>query len=105
MVIKEASYTLNSSINNQKYFPLQLATGRAVMIHGLTMGNVATESMTEAEAVKKIKENLTWTIVEFRELDMKKLKECQRLKVMSCQHREPYKEGDKVWYQNKDGKV
>ena len=34
------------------YSPLQLATGKAVMIHGLTMENIATETMTDAEAVK-----------------------------------------------------
>ena len=37
--------------------------------------------MTDAEAVKKIMENLTKTIVEFREVDMKKkLEESQRVK-------------------------
>ena len=75
------------------------------MIPGLAMGNVATESMTDAEAVKKIMENLTKTIVEFREVDVKKkLKECQRVKVMAYQHQGPYKEGDKVWHQNKVSK-
>ena len=96
MLVKAASWTHNSNINKLGYSPLQLATGKAIMIPGLTMSNVATESMTDAEAVKKIMENLTKTIVEFREVDMKKkLEECQRVKVMGNQHRESYEEGDK----------
>ena len=64
-----------------------MVTSKAVMIHGLTMVNVATESMTDVEAVKKIMETLTKTIEEFRETDIKKkLKECQRVKVMVYQH-------------------
>ena len=106
MLVMATSWTHKLSRNKSGYSPMELATGNAVMIFGLTMVNVATESMIDAEAVKKIMENLTRTIVEFREVDMKKkLKECQRLSVMSYQHREPYKEGYKVWYQNRDGKA
>ena len=66
------------------YSPLQLAKGKTVMIPGVTMENIATESMTDAEEVKKIMENLTKTIVEFREGDRKKkLKECQRVRLMA----------------------
>ena len=51
------------------------------MIPGLTMGNVATESMTHAEEVKKIMVTLTKTIGEFREKDIKKkLREYQGVK-------------------------
>ena len=46
-------WTHNKSINKLEHSSLQLATGKAVMIPGLTMGSVATESMTNAEAVKK----------------------------------------------------
>ena len=52
-------------LNKLGYFLFQLATGKTVMVPGLTMGDVVTESMTDAEAVKKIMENLTKTIVEF----------------------------------------
>ena len=34
----------------------------------------------------------------------KNLRECQRVKVMAYQHQGPYKERDKIWHQNKDGK-
>ena len=33
----------------------------------------------------------------------KKLRECQRARVMSYQHIGDYKEGDKVWFQQRDG--
>ena len=80
---------------------MQLATEKAVIIPGLTIGNLATESMIDAEAVKNIIETLTKTTVKFRETDIKmKLKECQRGKVMAYQHQGPYLKGDRVWYQN-----
>ena len=83
VLVKAASWTHNTGINKLGYSPLPLATGKAVSIPGLTIGNVATESMTDAEAVKKIIQTLTKTMVELRETDMKKLKECQRVKVMA----------------------
>ena len=68
------------------------------------MGNVATKSMTDAEAVQRTMETLSKTISEFREAEMRrKLKDCQRVRVMSYQHQGPYLEGDKVWYQQHDG--
>ena len=69
------------------YSPLQLVTGKAVTIPGLTTGNVATESMSDSEAVQRTMENLTKIISEFREADMrKKLKDCQRLRTQAYQH-------------------
>ena len=79
-------------------------TGKAVTLPGLTTGNIASESMTDSEAVQRTIENLTRTISEFREADMrKKLKECQSHRIMSYQHRGEYVEGDKVWYQPMNG--
>ena len=101
MLVKAASWNHNISINKLGYSPLQLATEKAVIIPGLTIGNLATESMIDAEAVKNIIETLTKTTVKFRETDIKmKLKECQRGKVMAYQHQGPYLKGDRVWYQN-----
>ena len=70
VLVKEASWTHNTGINKLGYSPLQLATGKTELIPGLTIGNVATESMTDAEAVKKIMETLTKTIAEFRKTDL-----------------------------------
>ena len=69
-------------------------------IPGLTAGSVATESMTDSEVVQKVMENLTRTISEFREADMRRrLKDCQDNSLRSCQHLGYYVEGYKVWYQ------
>ena len=102
--VKAASWTHNTSINKLGYSPLQLMTGKAVTLPGLTMGNVATESMTNSEAVQRTMENLAKVTFEFREADMKwKLKECQGIQVQSYQHLDEYIEGDLVWYQPLNG--
>ena len=57
-------------------------------------------SMTDCEAVQRTIENLSKTISEFREADMRqKLKECQGVWLQAYQHLENYVEGDRVWYQ------
>ena len=50
-LVKAAAWTHNTSVNKLGYSPLQLVTGKAVLIPGLTCGNVATESMRDSEAV------------------------------------------------------
>merc|ERR1712237_171007 len=69
-LVKAAAWTHNTSVNKLGYSPLQLVTGKAVTLPGLTTGNVATESMTESEAVQRTVENLTRTVSEFREADI-----------------------------------
>ena len=82
---------------------MHLVTGKAVNIPGLTVKTVASESPTDAEAVRRIMETITKTTIEFREAEMKKkLKDCQEIKTRSYQHQGDYIEGDKVWYQYKD---
>merc|ERR1711872_317332 len=84
--------------------PLTLATGKAVTIPGLTMGTEGSESLTDAEAVRKIMETIHKVTKEFREAETKaKLKDCQGIRVRSYQHQGNYISGDKVWYQYKDG--
>ena len=69
-LVKAAAWTHNTSVNKLGYSPLQLVTGKAVTIPGLTTGNVASESMSDSEAVQRTMENLTRVISEFREADM-----------------------------------
>ena len=103
-LIKAAAWTHNTSVNKLSYTPLQLVTGKAVTLPGLTTGNVATESLTDCEAVQRTMEVLTKTTSEFREADMRrKLKECQGLRTQAYQHMRDYVEGDKVWYQPLNG--
>ena len=63
--MKAAAWTHNTSVNKLGYTPLQLVTGKAVSLPGLTTGNVATESMTDSEAVQQTLELLTKTTSEF----------------------------------------
>ena len=103
-LVKAAAWAHNTSINKLGFSPLQLVTGKAVTLPGLTTGNVATESMTESEAVQRTVESLSRVVSEFREADMrKKLKECQNFRIPSYQHLRNYVEGDKVWYQPLNG--
>ena len=51
-LIKAAAWTHNTSVNKLGYSPLQLVTGKAVTLPGLTCGNVTTESMTDSEALR-----------------------------------------------------
>ena len=65
---------------------------------------MATESLTDSEAVQRTMEQLAKTTQEFREADMRrKLKECQGLRTQAYQHMRDYVEGDKVWYQPLNG--
>ena len=57
-LVKAAAWTNNTLVNKLGYSPLQLVTGQAVQIPGLTTGNEATESMTDTEAVRRTMENL-----------------------------------------------
>ena len=99
-LVKAAAWTHNTSVNKLGYSPLQLVTGQAVMVPGLTTGNVATEIMMDSEAVRRTMENLMRITSEFCESDMRrKLKECQDVQIQEYQHRRNYVEGDKVWFQ------
>ena len=62
------------------------------------------ESVTDAEAVRKIMETIHKVTKEFREAETRvKLKECQGIRTRSYQHQDNYVQGDKVWFQYKDG--
>ena len=58
-LVKAAVWTHNTSINKLEFSPLQLVTGKVVTIPRLTTYNVATESMTDSEAVQRTMEILT----------------------------------------------
>ena len=58
-LVKAAAWTHNTSVNKLGFSPLQLVTGKAVALPGLTTGSVASESMTDSEAVQRTVENLS----------------------------------------------
>merc|ERR1712112_628734 len=64
MLVKTAAWTHNTNVNRAGYSPLTLVTGKAVNIPGLTMNTVASESPTDAEAVRSILETIRKTTVE-----------------------------------------
>merc|ERR1712163_92301 len=69
-----------------------------------TMGNEGSESVTDSEAVRRIMDTINKVTKEFREAETKvKLKECQGVRIRSYQHQDKYVQGDKVWFQYKDG--
>ena len=64
-LVKAAAWTHNKSVNKLGFSPLQLVTGKAVSIPGMTTGNVASKSMTDSKAVQRTMETLSRTISEF----------------------------------------
>ena len=54
ILVKTAAWTHNTNVNRAGYSPLRLVTGKVVTILGLTMNNVASESPTDAESVRRI---------------------------------------------------
>ena len=80
-LVKTAAWTHNSNVNKVGFSPLQLVTGKAANIPGLTMGNEGSESLTDAEAVNRIMETRHKVTKEFREAEtrkkLKKVKESE----------------------------
>ena len=58
-LVKAAAWTDNTLVNKLGFSPLQLLTEKAVMISGVTTGNMASESMSHSKAVQSMKENLS----------------------------------------------
>ena len=86
-IFKAATWTHNISINKLGFLPLQLVTGKAVTIPGLTTGNIVTKSMMNYEAFQRTMENFTKIISKLRKSHMqRKLKEYQGVQIKLCQH-------------------
>ena len=65
-----------------------------------------TESLPDLEVVQFTLEEIKKTISEFCEVDMrKKLRDCQRVRVLSHQLVGSYERGDKVRFQQREGKA
>ena len=70
---------------------LQLVTGKSCNLPGLTMGNEATESVLDREAVQNVMERILKTQEKFREVVMRmKIKDCQGVPGRKYQHRGQY---------------
>ena len=69
--MKTAAWIHNTNVDRAGYSPLTLVTGKAVSIPGLTMGNEGSESVTDAEVVRRIMETIHKVTREFREAETK----------------------------------
>merc|ERR1711895_209283 len=64
-----AIWTHNTNVNVKGFQPLQLMTGKSVIIPGLTMGNLATDSKADDEMVRNIMERHYLLMKGFRMLE------------------------------------
>ena len=64
-----ASWVHNPIVNVLGFQPLPLVTGKSLMIPGLTMGDMATDSLYDDEMIRKILEHYHIMMKEFRELE------------------------------------
>ena len=67
-----ASWTHNTNVNVLGFQPLQLVIGKSVMMPGLTMGEMATDSLYDDEMIRNIMEHHYIMMKEFRELEFSK---------------------------------
>ena len=68
-VVDMASWTHNTNVNVLGFQPLQLVTGKSVMILGLRMGDMATDYLYDDEMIRNIMEHHYMMMREFRELE------------------------------------
>ena len=103
--VSKAAWCHNTNITVKGYAPLQLLTGRAVVVPGITNGNVATESLiSESEAVRRHIENQKEINKKYREVEYgEKLKVALNARNASFNNY-LYTPGEKVFYQHKGGK-
>ena len=80
-------------------------TGQNVVYPGISDGNLATDTVSENEAIRKIIEKHPQITEEFRKAEFrKKLKFANKTRLKSFNHNK-YKEGDKVFFQSKNSKA
>ena len=100
-----AAWTHNTNVNTLGYSPLQLMTGKSIVLPSLTSGNVATESLYDDESVRRIMERHHETMKEFRKAEFSK--KLERAKDMRSKGYEDVilKEGDLVFCQHQGKKL
>ena len=97
-----ATWTHNTNVNVLGYEPMRLVTGKSANIPGISVSNKATESYFDSEAVQKIMERHQDFIKKFREVEYtEKIRKAAQSR-SSIMNNIFYKEGDEVFYQEKD---
>jgi len=95
-----AAWTHNMNVNVLGYSPLQLMTGKSIVLSGLTSGNVATESLYDDESIRQIMERHQEMTKEFRTAEFtKKLEKAKDTRSKGYED-VILKEGDIVFYQH-----
>ena len=99
------SWMHNTNVNVKGFQPMQLMTGKSVMIPGLTMGNLATDSMADDEMVRNIMERHYLLMKEFRMLEFSgKLRKANKTRSKGYEDI-IIEAGDLVFYQYEDKKA
>ena len=103
--VSKAAWHHNTNITVKGYAPLQLLTGKAVIVPGITSGNIATESViSESEAVRRHIENQKEVNKEYRQIEYgEKLKIALNARNAAFNDY-LYTPGEKVFYQHRGGK-
>ena len=82
-----SSWTHNTNVNVFGFQPLQLVTGKSVMIPGLTTGNMATDSLYDDEMIRNIMECHYSLMKEFIVLEFsKKLRTVCKTRMKGYEH-------------------
>ena len=98
-------WTHNTHVNVLGFTPLQLVTGKSVVMPGLVNGDVATDFLYDDEQVRKIMERHYEMMKEFREQEFtRKLKRTKNTRSKGYEDI-LIKEGDLVYYQHQDRKA
>merc|ERR1712105_546205 len=100
-----AAWTHNTNVNTLGYSPLQLMTGKSIVLPGITSGNMATESLYDDESIRQIMERHQEMTKEFRQAEFtKKLRKAKDTRSKGYEDT-ILKDGDIVFHQNKGKKA
>merc|ERR1712030_95552 len=95
----------NTNQNTRGYSPLQLIVVVSIVLPGLSNGNLATESLYDDEAIRRIMERHHEVLKQYRQIEF--TKKLERAKDTRSKGYEDIilQEGDIVFYQNKGNKA
>merc|ERR1712074_249508 len=102
--VSMASWTHNTNVNTHGYSPLQLVTGKSIVLPGLSNGNTTTESLYDDETVRTIMERHHQILKEYRQEEFTKKLEKARATRAKGYEDIILEVGDLVLYQNQGKK-
>ncbi len=102
--VEMAAWTHNTNVNRLGFDPLSLVTGKAVVFPGVSAGDIATESLYDSEAVKRMIERHVMMTKRFREAEYENKLEKASVVQNRVFNNVRYKEGDSVYYQEENKK-